>query len=61
MPPDGNDRSRRGSTITRAPAAPARSAVRSREALSTTMTSLTFCASTVVTTLPIAVSSSRHG
>ena len=52
---------RRGSMTTRAPAAVARSTVRSLEAPSTTMTSATPCATTEATTAPIASSSPRQG
>ena len=51
---------RRGSTTTRAPAARATSAVRSREPLSTTTTSAT-SGRTSATTRPMACSSSRAG
>ena len=52
---------RRGSMTTRAPAAVARSTVRSLDAPSTTMTSATPCATTEATTAPIASSSPRQG
>jgi hypothetical protein len=52
---------RRGSMTTRAPAAVARSTVRSLEAPSTTMSSATPCATTEATTAPIASSSPGQG